>query len=161
MFALVSMKSMLYFMYFSISDEQLSNSRNQLKNLAFNSYVKLEPYANDVQGFFQYVGELRKSIFVFKKEDMKMAHTILQVVKNTYRATKNHNIAGNITMVSIHVRLTDYHNHLRVHYNAKYMSNEFLTQAMSYFTNKYKVILIFYLFLELSNIPLNHLHPFI
>ena len=84
-------------MHFRISDQQLSMSRNQLKNLRFHSYVKLHSYTNDVQGFFQYVGELRQSIFKFKEDDMIRAKTIFQVVKNTYRATKKHSIVGNVS----------------------------------------------------------------
>ena len=130
----------LYFLHFSISDKTLAESRNTLQKLKLNSYVKLERYTNDVQGFFPYVTELRKSIFVFKEEDMTKANTIFQVAKNTFRATHKHKIVGNVTMVSIHVRLTDYMNHLSGMYNQTYMSMEFLTKAMTYCTNKYQVV---------------------
>ena len=123
-------------LHFSISDKTLSESRNTIKNLAWNSYVKLELYTNDVQGFFPYVAELRKSIFIFKNEDMKLANAIFQVAKNGYSASHKH---SNITMVSIHVRLTDYMNHLSGMYNQTYMSMEFLTKAMTY-CNKYQVV---------------------
>ena len=104
-----------------------------------DAYVKLAPYTIDFQGFFPYVRDLNKYIFNFKEDDIKTAKTILQSVKNTYRATQKIKLVENITMISIHIRLTDYENHLKVLYDMELITNEFLTQAMSYFTNKYQV----------------------
>ena len=103
--------------------------------------MKLDPYTDDVQGFFPYVEELRKSIFKFKPEDIKTAKTIFQSLKSTYSATKQHKFVGDVTMVSIHIRLTDYKHHLKARYQIEYnIKHEFLTQAMRYCTNKYQVI---------------------
>ena len=86
-----------------------------------------------------YVNELKDSVFKFREEDLKTAKTIVQSVTNTFRATKKHKIEGDVTMVSIHVRLTDFKHHLKVLFDMEYISNAFLTKAMTYFTSKYKV----------------------
>jgi hypothetical protein len=122
-----------------VSDKELHNSRSQLENLTTNSYVKLETYTIDIQGFFPYVDELKNDVFKFKPEDMKTARTILQSVKNAYRGTKKPEIVGDITMISMHIRLTDFKHHLAVLFNMTYISNEFLTQAMTHCTTKYQV----------------------
>ena len=70
---------------------------------------------------------------------MRYANTIYQSIKNTYSATRKHSIDGNITMVSMHIRLTDFAHHLKVLFNMTFISNEFLTGAMTYYTKKYKV----------------------
>ena len=137
-----------FYFVLSTTDEQLSKSRDQLKKFTTNSYVKLDQYTDDVQGFFPYVEELRKSIFKFKPEDMKTAKTIFQAMKNTYFATRQHKVVGDITMVSIHIRLTDYKNHLKVRYGMEYnIKTEFLTQALRYCTNKYQVIYNIYFYI--------------
>ena len=122
-----------------MSDEELHKSRSQLKNLTTNSYVKLDTYTIDIQGFFPYLDELKNYIFKFKQEDMKTARTILQSVKNVYRVNKKPEIVGDITMISMHVRLTDFKHYLKVRWNMTCISNEFLTQAMTYCTKKYQV----------------------
>ena len=106
--------------------------------------MKLKGNINDVKGFYPYVEELRNSIFLFKKRDTKTAYALFQSIKNTYRATKKLPLATNITMVSIHVRLTDYPRHMKKRGHEamtwhNYMANSFLTEAMRYFTNKYDV----------------------
>ena len=86
-------------------------------------------------------------MFLFKKRDTKIANALFQSIKNTYRATKKLPLTTNITMVSIHVRLTDYPRHMKKHGSEamknralnEYMANSFLTDAMRYFTNKYEV----------------------
>ena len=122
-----------------MSDEELFRSRGQLEKFRTNSYVKLGPYTTDIQGFFPYAEELKNSVFKFKTDDMRTAKTIFQSVKNTYRATNKHKIVGDITMISMHIRLTDFKHHLAVLFNMTYISNEFLTQAMTYCTTKYQV----------------------
>ena len=126
---------------FSMSDEQLSQSRDQLQKFTTNSYVKLEAYTADVQGFLPHVEQLSNSIFKFKPEVIKTAKAILQTMKNTYFATKKHKRAGDITMISIHIRLTDYKHHVKASYGMDYnIIDEFLQKAIRYCTNKYQVI---------------------
>ena len=124
---------------FRMSDEQLRDERKNLEGYKTDNYVKLGAYTTDVQGFFPYANELKKSVFKFRDEDLKTAKTIMQSVNNTFRATKRLKIDDEVTMVSIHVRLTDFKHHLKVLFDMEYVSNEFLTKAMRYFTNKYKV----------------------
>ena len=107
-----------------------------------DSYVKLGAYVTDVQGFLPYIDELRSSVFRFKNDDMKTANTIFQSVINTYRGTKRLSKDDTITMISIHVRLTDFKHHLKVLWNMSFISNSFLTKAMDYYTKKYQVIII-------------------
>ena len=143
MFVSKLLYSILYFYsHFccSVNEMQLAESRNILTNYTFNSHVKLGDYVNDVQGFFPYVKQLKSSIFKFYEEDMKSANLIFSTMKNTYTATRKHNITGDITMVSIHVRLTDFKHHLKILFNMEFTPNSFFTAAMSYYAKKYKVI---------------------
>ena len=71
---------------------------------------------------------------------MKSANLIFSTMKNTYTATRKHNISGDITMVSIHVRLTDFKHHLKILFNMEFTPNSFFTAAMSYYAKKYKVV---------------------
>ena len=121
-----------------MSDEDLRDRRVMLEQYTTDSYIKLGPYTVDIQGFFPYINEL-KSIFKFKEDHLKTAKTIIQSVSNTYKATKRLAMEDEVTMVSIHVRLTDFKNHLKSLWNMEFISNEFLTKAMKYYTNKYKV----------------------
>ena len=70
---------------------------------------------------------------------MTTAKTIVRSAKNTYRATKKHKVVGDITMISMHIRLTDFQPHLAMLFNMTFISNDFLTQAMTYCKNKYQV----------------------
>ena len=121
-----------------MSDEDLRDRREILEQYTTDSYVKLGPYTVDVKGFFPYINEL-KSIFKFKEDDLKTAKTIMQSIINTFKATKSLSMEDEVTMVSIHVRLTDFKDHLKSLWNMEFISNEFLTKAMTYYTNKYKV----------------------
>ena len=104
-----------------------------------NSYVKLDPYTNDVQGYIQHIEELRTYIFKFRRKDLITARTIFQKLKNTYKSSKKRKRVGEITMVSIHVRLTDYMQHLKIIYGMEYNAKAFLTKAMAYCIKKYQV----------------------
>ena len=122
-----------------MSDEQLRDERKNLERYKMDNYVKLGAYTTDVQGFFPYLNELKTSVFKFKDEDLRTAKSIIQSVTNTFKATKRLNMDDEVTMVSIRVRLTDFKHHLKVLFDMEFVSNEFLTKAMRYFTNKYKV----------------------
>ena len=122
-----------------MTDDELASSRNMLESYKKNKFVHLEWYANDVEGFFPYIQELKHSIFKFRDEDMKIAKAIFQTMGNTFRATKRPSLRGKITMISIHIRLTDYSEHLKVLYHMEVISNAFLTKAMTYCTRKYQV----------------------
>ena len=107
--------------------------------LKYGQYVRLGPYVNDVKGYYQYVEELKNSMFRFRKEDHETANAIFQRIKNSYRYNKKLSLNVNITMVSMHVRLTDFAYHLKVLFDMTVISNKFLMEAMEYYTNKYEV----------------------
>ena len=131
--------SLIFLLICRMSPDELNNNRQRLESLKYGKYVGLWPHVNDVKGFYPYIGELKKSVFIFKKEDAKTAKQIFHITKNTYRTTKKLSLTTNITMVSIHIRLTDFAYHLKSMFNMTFVSNEFLTKAMEYYTNKYAV----------------------
>ena len=125
---------------FRVSDNELFVSRNSLAKYKTGAHVKLDAYTNDVQGFYPYIEELKKTVFIFKKEHIDAAKIIFTTIKNTYSATrKNYTSTDDVTMISIHIRLTDFAHHLKVLYNMTFISNNFLTTAMTYCTKRYKV----------------------
>ena len=93
-------------------EKQLSDSRNRLIDYQFGTYIKLDTYVNDVQWFSPYIKEL-KIIFKFKIKEFEMANKIVQSLKNIYKDLKRNESMGDVTIVSIHVRLTDYKLHLQ------------------------------------------------
>ena len=64
---------------------------------------------------------------------------LTQWIKLIYCFQENGITKNDITTVSIHVRLTDYKTHLSHNYNMSTVSEEYLTTAMEYMSNKYKV----------------------
>ena len=122
----------------SVGEKQLNDSRNKLIDYQFGSYIKLDPYVNDVQGFFPYIKEL-KSIFKFKAKELEMANKIIQTIENTYKDIKRNQSMGNVTVVSIHIRLTDYKRHLKELFDLEPIPAKWFTTAMNYFNNKYQV----------------------
>ena len=131
------MKYLLSFII-SVGEKQLSDSRNRLIDYQFGTYVKLDPYVNDVQGFFPYIKEL-KSIFKFKINEFEMANKIVQTIKNTYKDLKRNESMGDVTIVSIHVRLTDYKRHLKQRFDMEPIPAKWFSTAMNYFSNRYQV----------------------
>ena len=103
----------------------------------------MDVYADDVQGFLPYVNELRMSVFKFRPGALYEAKNRFQNMKNTYIGARNQTRLSDITMISIHIRLTDYVGPLKFHYGQKYvnyLTKDFPTQAMKYCTTKYKVM---------------------
>ena len=86
----------------------------------------------DIKGFYPYLNELVNNIFKFKEEHMSRAKTTI----------KSLNPKLNNTMVSIHIRLTDFAHHLKVLWNMKYAPDEYFRRAMQYFHTKYEVKII-------------------
>ena len=93
----------------------------------------------DVQGFVPYVNDLKTNIFVFHKKfrnySNKQYQKIIQRAKSDITDGKVHNF----TMVSIHIRLTDFGNHLKGFWNMTYAQPEYFSNAMQYFTERYQV----------------------
>ena len=105
---------------------------NWLKSFGHGQYVKLHKYVNDIKGYYPYLKILKKEVLRFRKRDMTNALGIF-----TKLNPHNH------TMVSIHIRLTDYIDHLTKLYQIPtYLSDNYLRNAMEYFVNKYSVSII-------------------
>ena len=83
---------------------------------------------NDVKGFYPHIKKLKKTFFKFKKRDMIPATEIYAKMK-----PKNH------TMVSIHVRLTDFEEHLKWFGINKPVRKNYIGRAMDYIASKYNV----------------------
>ena len=122
----------------SISDHQLRDSRDNLAEYQFNHYIKLESYTNDVQGFFPYIRDIKR-IFKFRKYDLDIANKMVESIKNAYNGLKRNKTTDDVTVVSIHVRLTDYKRHLKLLFNLEPIKSTWFTIAMEYFSNKYQV----------------------
>ena len=123
---------------FSADEKLLSGARNRLLDYQFDTYLKLDPFVNDVQGFFPYMKEL-KDIFKFRTNDLAMANTIVRTIENNYKELKRNETVGNVTIVSIHVRLTDYKHHLKLLFDLELIPPKWFSTAMNYFRNKYQV----------------------
>ena len=83
----------------------------------------------DIKGFYPYVNELVNKILKFREDHMVRAKEILSGL----------NTGQNSTMVSVHIRLTDFAKHLKILWNMQYASDEYFKRAMNYFHSKYKV----------------------
>jgi len=71
-------------------------------------YIKVSKWINDIKGFFPHIKTLRNKILRFRKHDVWNAKKIMSNLN-----------PQNYTMVSIHVRLTDYKPHLQKLYHFK------------------------------------------
>ena len=68
-----------------------------------------------------------------------MANKIVQTIKNTYKDLKRNESMGDVTIVSIHVRLTDYKRHLKQRFDMEPIPAKWFSTAMNYFSNRYQV----------------------
>ena len=116
-------------MFFSISDGELEISRDGIDHIKYNKYLKLGENVNDVKGYYPYIKELKEKVFMFKHLDINVASDIFERMN-----PHSH------TMVSIHIRMRDYKDHLENLYNISiYTPSIYLTMAMDYFVKKYDV----------------------
>ena len=83
----------------------------------------------DVEGFYPFVNDLVRDIFIFKRNYIETA----KVIFDSMNPQNSH------TMVSIHVRLTDMDFHLQANWNLKNEPELYLEKAMVYFQDKYEV----------------------
>ena len=114
---------------YSVPESTLMHERQNLENLKFNHYLKLDMYVMDVKGYYPYLHELTNDILKFKPEHLQAANKILNELN------PNQNI-----MISIHVRLTDIERHIKNLFNVEYTPDDYFKRAMSYFHKKYEVI---------------------
>ena len=114
--------------YFSTPYNDWRLGMDQMKT---GNYIKVSKWINDIKGFFPHIRTLRNKILRFRKQDVWNAKKIMSNLN-----------PQNYTMVSIHVRLTDYKPHLQKLYHFKqYIETNYFRNAMEYFTTKYKVSL--------------------
>ena len=97
--------------------------------MKYNTYIKLPVYVLDIKGFYPYISELVTQVLRFKQDDISHAKEIMS----------GFNPGSNNTMISIHIRLTDFAKHLKILWNMKYAPDEYFKRAMTYFHNKYTV----------------------
>ena len=101
--------------------------RATLKNLQNNSYIKLHHYVEDIKGFYPYTDELVSDVFKFKEEDKKEARRRYKALRPELK-----------TMVSVHIRLTDY-KEVASYFPSASSQQSYFKRALSYFHNKYTV----------------------
>ena len=119
-------KSVKHFFSFSTPYNDWRLGVDQMKT---GKYIKVSKWINDIKGFFPHIKTIRNKILRFRKHDVWNAKKIMSTLN-----------PQNYTMVSIHVRLTDYKEHLHKLYHFKqYVPNDYFKNAMAYFTAKYQV----------------------
>ena len=111
----------------SVSELTLLQERARLKHIQNNTYIKLHHYVEDIKGFYPYVDELVSDVFKFKEDDTKEA-------RRRYKALR----PESKTMVSVHIRLTDYKK-LASYFPSDSSQQSYFNKALSYFHNKYTV----------------------
>ena len=111
----------------SVSERTLLDERARLKHIQNNTYIKLHHYVEDIKGFYPYIDELVSNVFKFKEEDIKEA-------RRRYKALR----PESKTMVSVHIRLTDY-KELSSYFPSDSSQQSYFKRALSYFHNKYTV----------------------
>ena len=107
--------------------------RLSLQSLKSDRYILLDEYVMDVKGFYPFVNELVRDIFVFKRNYIERAKVIFESM----------NPQIHHTMVSIHIRLTDMDLHLQKNWHLKNDPDLYLEKAMVYFCDRYDVRIYF------------------
>jgi galactoside 2-L-fucosyltransferase 1/2 len=97
----------------------------------FNGSMLLPNYAQIPKYISPLVSEIRQ-IFQFKKHIVDESQRLLHNASNGVK---------NITYVGVHVRRTDYKNHLNVLYHASMVNPDFFLRQMNLLRNKYKPIM--------------------
>ena len=120
----------------------VSAPRQHLDQLKRGHYLKLPTYVADFKGFAPYAHDLRKDIFRFHKKFVSISRKLYQMmIQRAKSDLKNSQIVEQqkFTTVSIHIRLTDFENHLNNLFNVTYATTEYFSRAMQFFTDRYKV----------------------
>ena len=131
----------------SISEPQLIHHRETLNTHRYNKHLRFYAYLNDVKGFYPHVQELKNHIFRFKpiliESAQKQMSSMFPGERETFLSlTSVSNINNNLynknkkTLVSIHVRLGDYGNHLKTLFNLQTVGSSYFTRAMGYIVER-------------------------
>ena len=95
----------------------------------------------DVQGFLPYANDLKTNIFKFHKKFRAVSRRLYKMMIERANTDITDRKVQNFTTVSIHIRLTDFENHLKGWWNITNAQPEYFSSAMQYFTEKYQVII--------------------
>lgn len=118
----------------NVPDDTLSYNRTELEKLKYNKYIKINEWVVDIKGFYPYINELANDVLKFKVDHMTQATTIFDGFNSSLH-----------TMVSIHIRLTDYPKFIKRRWKMEYSADEYFGTAMEYFHKKYKDVLFYVL----------------
>lgn len=132
--------------YLSVSEQQLVINRYILNEFRFNRHLKFADYLNNVMGFYPFIDGIKKYVLRFKPEYIKDARKrLLDILQNENNSNfgsinaHNNNSMENTQrrMVSIHLRLGDYEEHLKkMKLNLSIVNNSYFTRAMNYIVEK-------------------------
>lgn len=117
----------------------ISAPRQHLNKLKRGHYIKLPTYVADFKGFVPYLNDLKRNIFKFYNKFSNISTKLYQKMIQRAKGDLDEKQVQNFTTVSIHIRLTDFGNHLKKHWNITYAKEDYFSRAMKYFTDRYKV----------------------
>ena len=108
--------------------------------LKLGHYIQLQRYVSDFKGFAPFSRDIVTNAFRFHKKYSQIAKDLHQMMLR--RAIKEFELTPthNLTTVSIHIRLTDFGDHLKRQFDVAYATPDYFSNAMRYFANKYKVL---------------------
>ena len=116
-----------------LSQEKLVSNRPLLNKHRFNHYLWFNNSLNDLRGFSPYVNELKNHVFRFKRGYITDAQRRLGNVLSVDTSNSDHNGTAR-TIVSIHLRLGDYGNHLKRRFGLPVVPDNYFTRAMQFIT---------------------------
>ena len=99
----------------------------------FDHQLRIHHALNDVKGFYPYVNELKNCVFRFKRDHINDARKRLGSSLGVDTLSSGHNGTAR-KIVSIHLRLGDYGNHLERGFNLPLVPNNYFTRAMQFIT---------------------------
>ena len=115
--------------------------RQHLDALKRGHYIKLPTYIADFRGFIKYANDLKTNVFKFHKKWQSIARKLFDMM---ITSAKNNSKGSQVQekpfiTVSIHIRLTDFGQHLQRFWNVSLATQDYFTSAMQYFEDKYEV----------------------
>jgi len=119
--------------------------RQHLDALKRGHYIKLPTYIADFRGFIKYANDLKTDVFKFHKKWQSIARKLFDMM---ITSAKNNSKGSQVQekpfiTVSIHIRLTDFGQHLQRFWNVSLATQDYFTSAMQYFEDKYENVLFY------------------
>ena len=133
---------------YRFNNSLLDNSapRQHLNTLKLGHYIKLPTYVADVKGFSPYLNDLKQNVFKFHKKFSTLSTNLYEKMIQRAKGNFKDKQVQNFTTVSIHIRLTDFGIHLKRNWNVTYATPDYFSTAMKYFTDRYQVTTIIFLY---------------